>query len=212
MSGKTGRRVPEERAASAAEIKAAIEGLTEADTQRLLRYAERRIWCVGRGAAGKIADDLLQEAMTDLLSDTRRWDRSKVGFLQFLFGAMKSISSNWAKSYKPEEFPLSATELRQTNDSGEESNPYDAHADPSPSVDRSIEFREKIGQIDKLFADDPEAQQVLEAWKEGFDPAGVRELWSMTQKEYDTVVRRIRRRITSAGITADLSKGSQYVH
>jgi len=55
-------------------------------------------------------------------------------------------------------------------------------------------------------------KQVLEAWKEGLDPAGVRELWSMTQKEYDTVVRRIRRRITSAGITADLSKGSQYVH
>lgn len=85
MSLKTAKRVPTEEAATLPEIGATIEALSDADFQRLLSFARRRIWLIGPKAEGKTGDDLLQEAIQDLFNDTRRWNKTKVGFLQFGF-------------------------------------------------------------------------------------------------------------------------------
>ena len=45
---------------------------------------------------------------------------------------------------------------------------------------------------------------VLMAWDDGYDAAGVRELWGLSQNDYNTIVRRIRRRLDDAGLTAHL--------
>src|SRR4051794_25338131 len=103
MKRESTRRVVPEKAASPVEIAAAIESLTAADFLRLGQYARRRIRILGPKAGDRMGDDLLQTAVQDLLEDTRRWDKSKVGLMGFLFGAMKSISSNWAKTYDPDD-------------------------------------------------------------------------------------------------------------
>ena len=41
---------------------------------------------------------------------------------------------------------------------------------------------------------------VIEAWRDDYDPPGVRSLWDLSQKEYDTIVRRIRRTVSRAGL------------
>ena len=56
-----------------------------------------------------------------------------------------------------------------------------------------------LDAVDDLFKDDETAQMVLTAWQEGYGPAGVRELWGLSQEDYDTVVRRIRRNLDRAG-------------
>lgn len=207
MAINQSRRVPEESAATIQEITAAIETLTTSDWARVKRIADYCMWRLGLKAEGRTGDDLMQTALTDLLADTRRWNRSKVGFVTFLAGAMKSISSNWARSFKKEEALVYETDLRQENENGDISSPLDSMKEQTPSPVERLHNKQTLEQIDDLFKDDEQAQMVLTAWLERFDPAGVRELWNLSQKEYNAIVRRIRRHLAAAGITPDRYTG-----
>ena len=118
MKGESTRRVPREKAATPIEIAVAIEALSVADFVRLGLYAKRRVRSIGSKAEERTGDDLLQTAVQDLLADTRRWDKTKASLMGFFFGAMKSISSNWAKSYRPEEAPVLEADLRRKDEEG----------------------------------------------------------------------------------------------
>ena len=59
MAKSTAGKVPEERAATAAEVEAAIEALSDADWYRLRDFAERRAFLLSEKARGR-----------DLLGDT----------------------------------------------------------------------------------------------------------------------------------------------
>lgn len=212
MKGESARRVAPEKAAIPAEITAAIDGLSEVELVRLRQYASARVRLLGRKAGTETGDDLLQAAITDLLQDNRRWDKAKVDFMGFLFGAMKSISSNWAKAYSAEEDPIREADLNQEDSDGKQSrNPLERHASAASSAEDRLTDRATLQQIETLFKDDQEAQMVLTAWEDGCDPPGVRELWSLTQNQYNTIVRRIRRTIQAAGIKPDRSRGGAYV-
>lgn len=208
MTTKSSRRVHEEVAATPADIEAAIEALTLADWAKLRRYADLRMLRLGRKAEWRTGNDLIQTALTDLLKDTRRWNKSKVEFLTFLIGAMRSISSNWARSYKPEESYMLDADLRTQNEEGESLSPLDNVRALTPGPEKQLIDRQTLGLIEGLFKEDEEAQMVLAGWQEGYDPAGVRELWSLSQKEYNTIVRRIRRNLANAGLNADHDVGS----
>ena len=207
MTTKPPRRVPEEAAATHEEIAAAIEALTPGDWARVKSFAASRIWRLGPKADSRTSDDLIQTALTDLLEDTRRWNKSKVGFVQFLTGAMKSISSNWARSYKKEETPMLETDLQQENEEGKTFSPLEKVQDHTPNPAAQLHDKQTLELIDDLFKDDEKAQMVLTAWQERYDPAGVRELWNLSQNEYNAIVRRIRRQLFAAGITPDCDTG-----
>ncbi len=212
MKSESARRVAPERAASPAEITAAINGLSEVELVRLRQYASARVRLLGRKAGTETGDDLLQAAITDLLQDNRRWDKANVSFMGFLFGSMKSISSNWAKTYAAEEDPIRETDLKQDDSDGKPSrNPLERHASAASSAEDRLINRATLQQIETLFKDDQEAQMVLAAWEDGCDPPGVRELWDLTQNQYNTIVRRIRRTIQAAGMQPDRSSGGAYV-
>lgn len=207
MTTKPPRRVPEEAAAAPGEIAAAIEALNTGDRTRLKRFADYRVWWLGPKADSRTGDDLLQTALTDLLADTRRWNKSKVGFVKFLTGAMRSISSNWARSYKQNETLVLDADLRRENEEGEEFSPLDNAQGDTSNPDKRLSDKHTLDLIDDLFKDDERAQMVLTALQEGYDPAGVRELWDLSQKEYNAIVRRIRRQLFAAGITPDRNTG-----
>jgi DNA-directed RNA polymerase specialized sigma24 family protein len=207
MTTRPSRRVPEEAAATHADITAAIESLTEADWARLKRFADIRIFRLGPKADGRTGDDLIQIALTDLLEDTRRWNKNEVTFVMWLVGAMRSISSNWARSYKKEKNPVVEADLVRENEEGQIFSPLEAIPDPSPGPAKQLRDKETLGLIDDMFKDDEQAQMVLTAWQEGYDPAGVRELWDLSQNDYNTIVRRIRRRLATSGVAADHDTG-----
>jgi DNA-directed RNA polymerase specialized sigma24 family protein len=211
MKGESARRVAAEKAASPAEIASAIEALTEADSVRLRQYAWKRIRGLGPKVKGQTGDDLLQTALADLLGDTRRWDKTKVGFMGFLFGAMKSIASNSAKSYVAQEDPVLESDLIKENEEGADFRPLHKYSSKQPSGEKQLSHKQTLRNVDNLFKEDQEAQMILTAWQEGYDPASVRELWDLSQNAYNTIVRRIRRTLESAGIEPDLRVGGQYV-
>lgn len=207
MTTKPPRRVPDEVAATPREIAAAIEARTPGDWARLKRSADYRIWRLGPKADSRTGDDLIQTALTDLLADTRRWNKSKVGFIGLLTGAMKSISSNWARSYKEAETAVLEADLRRENEEGKIFSPLDNLQEPGPNPDQRLRDKQTLELIDDLFKDDEKAQMVLTAWQEGYDPPGVRELWSLSQNEYNAIVRKIHRRLGTAALTADHDRG-----
>lgn len=207
MTTKPLRRVPDEVAATPGEIAAAIEALTPGDWARLKRFADCRILRLGPKADSKTGDDLIQTALTDLMADTRRWNKSKVGFVMLLTGAMKSISSNWARSYKEAETAVLEADLRRENEEGEIFSPLDNLQEPGPNPAQRLSDKQTLRLIDNLFKDDEKAQMVLTSWQEGYDPPGIRELWGLSQNEYNTIVRKIRRRLGTAALTADHDGG-----
>lgn len=218
------RRVPRNAAATPSEVTATIEALSPADFQRLIRSAGFHILRVGpRAADDKTAEELLNAAVCDLLNDTRRWDKTKVGFIRFLTQAMRSISSNWAKTYDEETTSVLESQLKRINDGGTTVTIYDRFPDSRPNPEEHLlhsEFVEQqrlwhagiLRQIDESFRDDEEAQKVLMAWREGYDPPTVRDLWGFSQNQYNTIVRRIRRNLERSGITAAYKKGGANVN
>jgi hypothetical protein len=208
MTGKTSRRVPAEAAATPAQMTAAIEALTVADWGRLRRYGDYRILKLGPKADGQRSDDLLQTALLDLLEDRRRWDTDKIRFVPFLCGAMRSISSNWARGYEADESPALEADLRRENEEGEQFSPVDNVPVCRPNPEEGLEDTQTLAAIEQLFKSDEDALKVLVAWQEGYDPPGVRELWGLSQTQYNTIVRRIRRNIEAAGLTGRDGRGT----
>jgi hypothetical protein len=121
---------------------------------------------------------------------------------------MKSISSNWAKSYKPEGTYMLDADLRTENEEGESSSPLDHVRARTPGPEKQLIYRQTLDLIEEQFEDDEKAQMVLAGLQEGYDPAGVRELWGLSQNDYYTIVRRIRRQLATAGLNADHDAGS----
>ena len=131
--------------------------------------------------------------------------------MRFLFGAMKSISSNWAKSYRPEEALVLEADLRKRNEEGKITSPVDGYASERRPAEEHMTDVETLLAIDNLFKEDQEAQMILTAWQDGYDPVGVRELWGLSQNDYNAIVRRIRRTIEAASIRPDRERGAKHV-
>src|SRR6185437_11761664 len=85
------------KAATQAEIIAAMESLGNEDSERLEQVAINRVIRIGRKAAnGRSHEDLLQEAMERTLERRRIWYPEQVTFVPFLIGVVWSIASEWA--------------------------------------------------------------------------------------------------------------------
>jgi len=190
--------VPEDRAATPAEIEAAVNQLSDADWYRLRSCAERLEILLQEKAMGR---DLLGEAFERLLGGSRKWDRSKASLVTFLFGAMRSICNAWFRAKEtPTERPSLAASLTVKDDEGHISNPVDNYAAGEPSTEELLVFRETLLRIDDVLADDQEARMILEGFREGLEPPHIRELWRFSQTQYDTIVTRMRRKIKRSGI------------
>lgn len=211
MGKESARKIPEERAATPEEVHAAIETLTPTDWYRLRKFADYYIFLLGEKVGDRRADDLLSEAFTRFLERTRKWDKTKVDFMGVLFGAIESISDSWSrKKTSPTEAPVLASSLVVEDEDGVRSDPAEAFQSTSVSADQMLIYKKTLEAIDALFADDSEVRMVLEAFRDGYDPPGVRELWGFTQKNYNAIIVRMRRNIEKAGIT-DPTKGPHHV-
>jgi DNA-directed RNA polymerase specialized sigma24 family protein len=172
------RRVPEEKAASAEEVRAAIDGLSEAQLVRFKRYAERKIKGLGRRSLGRDHMDLLQEAITSTLAGDRHWNKT-VDFSQHLFGAMSSIANNWAKKADTVETRLESELIHQ-------------NAQGSP--EQQVSVKQQFEEIAKLLAGDQVALDVFGGLRAEMTGADVQEALGISKREYETTVKRIYRR------------------
>lgn len=198
MEKKPSRRVPEEKAASQEEIVAAIQCLSEADNIRLEKFGRFRIRGLGRASAGRDWRDLLGEALTATLDiNRRRWNKS-VTFVQHLLGAMRSISTSWKNSFDPDEAHLES-DLIRTDSEGNESSVFAGIRSTDPDGERIVTAKQEVEEIERLFQDDSIALDIIGGWRSEMTGPDIQEALGISQTEYETRVRRMRRVLRAQG-------------
>jgi hypothetical protein len=198
MAGKkdaSSRRVPEEKAASDEEIRAAIESLTEAQTERLERYAHSKINGLGRKALGRNGEDLLQHAITLTLGGDRRWNKS-VSFEAHLLGAMRSTASSWAKTFDEDEAKLES-ELITQDCEGNERNPFQDTPSHQPNPEQLAMVNDLLDRVQPLLGDDARAVQVFDGIRGGLNGPDIQEILGISQAEFDATMKKIYRKARS---------------
>ena len=197
--------MPEDSAATPAEITAAMEALTSADLLRLRDYARWRVRGLGRKAASRTATELLADAMSATLAGKRRWNKDKVDFVGHLIGAMRSISSHWRTQSKHVDEATLESDLLRTTEEGDVVSPFDLvpSEEPTPddeleASDRQREAKERVEAIENAFAADPVIPLILHGLHQEMTPAEVRAELELSQTEYETAMKRLRRRMRAA--------------
>jgi DNA-directed RNA polymerase specialized sigma24 family protein len=181
--------------ASKEEVEDAIRALTQADWVKLMRFEEillQRIrfqaWGVGNG-------DLIQEAVVSFLEAGRRyWNRDRFTLLSCLMGAMRSIASNWRQSGKKNLPPLLTSDLSWADaENAESPTVVTVVPDQRPDPEQSVLLQEALSVIEELFQDDLEASLVIECLKDRLTGPEIKDSLGLTQKQLETIMRRIRR-------------------
>jgi DNA-directed RNA polymerase specialized sigma24 family protein len=161
----------------------AIHALSDTDLVRLKALA--RLW--SRGLPGGLGwADILNEAIVRVLDGSRPWPR-RVPLLAFLSGVMRSICDDqWRKARR---------ELLVRNGDGCAPGAPSEEAAVAPDPERTLAAAQALAEVDRLFAADPSALKIIAGLAEGFTPGEIRRTYGMTELEYDTTRKRMRRKL-----------------
>lgn len=193
------------KAATQAEIIAAMESITDADSERLEQVAINRIIRIGRKAAnGRSHKDLLQEAMERTLERRRIWYPEQVAFVPFLVGVVWSIAGESAGHRKRNpglpEYAAVESQIMKEDDEGNLVSPFATLDDSRPTVEKTMVDAETEAEqgallktIKEHFAEDENASLVLMAWEEDMDGPAIQKDLGFSETTYRSTVRRIRR-------------------
>jgi DNA-directed RNA polymerase specialized sigma24 family protein len=168
------------------EIARAIQRLSDADLVRLKALA--RLWTRGLPSCVGWAD-VLHEAITRALDGSRKWPPD-VPILAFLSGIMRSICDDqWRRARREIEVLVRAEDLVDL-------------CGPviSPSPERVVNAAQSLAAIDRLFASDPLALKIIAGLAEGLTPAEICKLHGMSERQYRTTRKRMRRALLRCGL------------
>lgn len=194
------------RPASFDEVLRAIDSLSEADNDRIEQYAINRIHRIGRAAAGRDHQDLLQDAVLRLIDGPRHWYPDEgLQFVECLIGTIRSLASAWAGHRgRNVDSPLYAgldSELSLKNDEGRLTSPFEMIGNGAPSAEDAVIRNEENAESKRLadaivesLADDEQATYVLMGLEDELSGPEIRAALTMTEPQYRTVTRRIQRR------------------
>ena len=194
-----------EAVASLEEVEAAIQAMSVADLERLQKYAGWRLRRIGPVAGGGLDPmDLVVEALEKARGGVRQWKAGKVDLVGLLAGIIKSVTSHRAAQAKRQPPPRTGVEITGAGESEPISVLEQAPAaDASPEeqvLAREEEDRRRavVEQLEAEFAEDETVQLIMEGWKDGMKGPEIREWLGLSQKEYETATRRLRRKARSA--------------
>jgi RNA polymerase sigma-70 factor (ECF subfamily) len=172
-----------------ADVARAIHALTDADLVRLKALA--RLWTRGLPDSTGWAD-VLHEAIARALDGSRKWPPG-VPILAFLSGIMRSICEDqWRRARRDSEILVRDEDVSDLCPSGDEVK--------SPGPERIIAAAQSVAAIDQLFACDPLALKVIAGLAEGLTPPEIRNRYGMSEREYDTTRKRMRRALLRRGL------------
>ena len=154
--------------------------LSPTDLLRLKAIARLHAW-------GLPADmgwaDLLQEALLRLLQGSRR-PPPGIPTVTFVAGIMRSIKAEqWRRLRREAPVPDGLAAIAETE------------GDPAPDPERCLAARQELLAIYELFAEDPAAMQILHGLGAGLTPEEIRAANAMSQTDYDTTRKRMRRNL-----------------
>jgi len=168
-----------------AETALALKLVTETDLLRLKAIARLH----ARGLPADVSwDDLLQEAFARVIGGARR-KPDGVSMVVFLSGVMRSLrSEHWRRAQLESRDSYALRRLRDSED--------------SPDPERSMIAWQEMARIDRLFADDPVALQIVLGLAEGLSPDEIRKISGICKTDYDSARRRMRRALLREGLTS----------
>jgi DNA-directed RNA polymerase specialized sigma24 family protein len=171
------------------DIARAIHSLSDADLVRLKALA--RLWARGLPEGVGWAD-VLHEAIARALDGSRKWPPG-VPILAFLSGIMRSICDDqWRRARREQNVLVRGEDLADLCVSGNEMK--------SPSLERVVGAAQSLAAIDRLFACDPLALKIIAGLAEGLTPTEICKLYGMSERQYDTTRKRMRRALLRCGL------------
>lgn len=179
------KRVPEELAATEEEIIAALEALSPEEHLCLQSYAEQRAGMLRKTGLDKGDADLLQIAVEQTLLRQRRWNKKSTPlFVNYLLGAIKSISNNWCRTRERHEPDL------------ESDVTLPAISSPNPDPEQALISKEQeelikaeLDRIEALVAERPLATLIISERRRGTPAKEIQEVFGISATEYDTLTR-----------------------
>lgn len=168
------------------DVARAIHSLTDADLVRLGALA--RLWA--RGLPGVLAwSDILHEAIARALDGTRRRPPG-VPILAFLSGIMRSICVDQWRREQREALLLVRDGAADTN----------AAEDPGRDPERMLAAAQRLTAIHQMFARDPAALKIIAGLAEGLDANEICRRYDMSERDYDSTRKRMRRALLRRGL------------
>lgn len=172
-------------------IELELARLSSSDQLRLKRIAQLR----ALGIPALQWDDLLQEAITRLLSGARRCPND-VPIMACLIQTIRGIASD---AREHEARMVEADGFRD-----EDGSPMvESIPSSSPDPESNAVTRHALETIEGMFADDPDAISVLFALAHGWTPEETVGKRGMTLKRYQSAQKRIRRKLASSESLGD---------
>ena len=179
-----------------AETALALNLVTETDLLRLKAIARLH----ARGLPADVSwDDLLQEAFARVISGSRRKPEG-ISMVVFLSGVMRSLrSEHWRRAQLQSRNPYAPRTLLRDSHTSQELEP----TDPTPDPERSMIAWQEMARVNRLFADDPLALQIVLGLAEGLSPEEIRKMSGISKTDYDSARRRMRRALLREGLTCE---------
>jgi DNA-directed RNA polymerase specialized sigma24 family protein len=155
----------------------ALKLVTDMDLLRLKTIARLH----ARGLPPDVAwDDLLQEAITRVLTGRRR-KPDAVAMVAFLAGVMRSLRSEHWRRVRG-----GGAVVRQ---------------ELAPDPERALIAAQELEAIGRLFADDLVVLRIITGLAEGLSPEEIRLAFGLSTTDYDSARRRMRRCLLREGLT-----------
>jgi len=173
------------------QVALALKLVTEMDLLRLKTIARLH----ARGLPPDMGwEDLLQEALTRVLTGARRIPE-QIAPVAFIAGVMRSLrSEHWRRAGKASKrYAASDYRARGTREL--------ALKDTAPDPERSLIAIEELKAIERLFADDPIVLGIIDALGEGLSAGQIRAAQGLSQTDYDSARKRMRRCLLREGLT-----------
>ncbi|MBU1210026.1 MAG: hypothetical protein KJ587_01990 [Alphaproteobacteria bacterium] len=153
---------------------------------------------MARFRAGGLADwtgeSLLSEALAKLLAGERVWRRG-VSALKTLKNVLHSLASNDRKKQTSAPIDRFATVDVGAGGTEDEDHMPGVIAVDDRSPESIVDGRSQLVAIEKLVADDEDAQMVLMAWSEGIRGKAAAEDLGFDMKRYDAARKRLERKL-----------------
>jgi DNA-directed RNA polymerase specialized sigma24 family protein len=175
---------------TAADVACAVHSLSDADLVRLNALA--RLWAKGL-PRGLNCSDVLHEAIARVLDGSRKWPEG-VPILAFLSGVMRSICDDYWRRERLESCVLARdADLEALGAAGGEAGSI---ADP----ERVLGAAQSLAAVNRLFVSDPLALKIIAGLTDGLTAAEICKTYGMSEREYDTGRKRMRRTLLRHGL------------
>jgi hypothetical protein len=173
---------------SVEEVTDGVKNLSDADLLRIKKASQYLSY-----AGARAPQELRQEAFRRAIDGTRKCPRH-VGVAQFLVGAMRSIASSDRKAA----FRKPALSIVSKDGSGSILECKDPRLSPEDDMMNREAVAEVRAAVCMLFEGDDIAQTIVDGMIEGMEGQELRELVGLSDQDFATKRRFVRRRIDKA--------------